>query len=471
MNIKRDKDDKLLLGLADCHTPKLQSFVKSYEKLKRPQAVAFRQLTGSHLSNSDRVTHLIHPYPAKLLMHIPNFFLGSSLVSNPSATILDPFCGSGTVLLEAIISGRNAIGCDTNPIARLIARVKTRPLDPHTLRQSINRLLRRIPDKATQGPPSVVNLDYWFYPHVIRQLTRLIQAINETRDVHIREFFEVCFSGCVRRVSLADPRLSVPVRLKLGQYPKDHWLQEKSDQHFRRLAHVNVLMVFRRILEDNFDRMTALSRLASSIKIGCATVAESDARGLCTPEHGIDMRIPNDSVDCIITSPPYAGAQKYIRASSLSLGWLGLASNGDLRRLDELTLGREFYPKNLYSEPLRVGIWSADKFLREIHRKNPLRSHIVGTYLVEMREAIVEMFRVTKEGGHLVLIVANNQVCGREFRATEWLTTIAEQTGFSLILKLVDSIRSRVLMTKRNKTASMITREWVLLFRKNYGHN
>ena len=83
-----------------------------------------------------------------------------------------------------------------------------------------------------------------------------------------------------------------------------------------------------------------------------------------------------------------------------------------------------------------------------------------------MRQAIQEIWRVVKIGGYFVLVAANNQICGREFKTEQYLRLITEQAGFRLILRLIDDIRSRGLMTKRNKTASVITREWVLVFVK-----
>lgn len=449
----------------------LSKLIRKYEKSNRSIPVTFRQLISA-LYNGDRATHLVHPYPAKLLMHIPYFFLANSLLTKPNSTVLDPFCGSGTVLLEAILAGRNAVGCDTNPLARLIAKVKTSPLEILSLRQSIDRLYRRIPDEAHIDPPDVVNLDYWFYPHVIKQLLRLLEAINNTKDQGIKAFFQVCFSNCVRRVSLADPRLSVPVRLREGQYPKDHWLREKTDRHLSSLRRVNVFNHFYKIIEENYRRMVSLNELLlSEVR---AEISSSDARSLYYDykQNGSkNKKIRAKSIDMIITSPPYAGAQKYIRASSLSLGWLGLCATNELRKLEDITLGREFYPKESYINPLKIGMRSVDNLLKELHCINPLRSHIAGAYLVEMRDSIEEMGRVLKDDGYMVLVVANNQICGREFKTQEWLANIAKEYGFSLILRLVDDIRSRGLMTKRNQTASLITREWVLVFQKDHRAN
>jgi hypothetical protein len=76
------------------------------------------------------------------------------------------------------------------------------------------------------------------------------------------------------------------------------------------------------------------------------------------------------------------------------------------------------------------------------------------------------MYRVLKPNGHIVMVVANNRIAGRDFRTVDYLRTIAERCGLSLTACFIDAIRSRGLMTKRNHTASIITREWILILAK-----
>ena len=97
----------------------------------REISVSFRGRDGA-IGRRDFATHWIHWYPAKMFHRIPSVFLDTVDLSVP-ATILDPFCGSGTVLLEANLRGHQAIGIDINPMARLVSRVKTTPLDPNEL--------------------------------------------------------------------------------------------------------------------------------------------------------------------------------------------------------------------------------------------------------------------------------------------------------------------------------------------------
>lgn len=445
----------------------LNDFLEKYQRTGRPISVSFRSLVDT-IPGPDRATHLIHPYPAKLLVHIPYFFLSNTILSKPGDTVIDPFCGSGTVLLESLLMGRNAIGFDSNPLARLISKVKTSPIDTSRLRKSIDRLRERIPNEHSIGLPDVVNLEYWFYPRVIKQLLRIWEAIQLTRNEDFKSFYLVCFSSCVRKVSLADPRLSVPVKLRYGQYPEGHWLREQTDQHLRSLRRVDVLEQFNQIIENNYSRMISLNHvLCPGVN---AKVVGSDAKELKSDIHlngNKNTKVRTGSVDLVITSPPYVGAQKYIRASSLSIGWLGLSKVNELRDLEERSLGREHHRKDAYAKQIHTGVKPADRLIKEIHCINPLRAHIAATYLSEMRQALREISRVVKPGGYVVLVVGNNQVCGREFETQKYLRLIAEEMGLALILRLIDDIRSRGLMTKRNRTASLITREWVLVFQKD----
>src|SRR5690242_15642541 len=78
----------------------LQILARRYQRQRQAVSINFRELLPA-LNCADRFNHLLHPYPAKLLVHIPYFFLANDLLSKPGDTVLDPFCGSGTVLAEA----------------------------------------------------------------------------------------------------------------------------------------------------------------------------------------------------------------------------------------------------------------------------------------------------------------------------------------------------------------------------------
>jgi DNA modification methylase len=422
----------------------LADLLKEYEIDKKPIDVSFRELVD-WVKVGERATHYLHSYPAKLLPQIAHFFLATETLVGSSEIVLDPFGGTGTVALETVLSGRNAYYADANPLARLIAETKTTPLSDSSISEMRERIVAKFQKSRASSPPDVVNLTKWFDDAVVRKLARLRSAIVDVDDPCLRAFMLVTFSAVIRKVSKADKRFSVPVRMKDGQadIPAD------------------VLAVFEKQLAANRTRMAAL--VESQITARAKSVGV-DARSLKDPDNGNSLA--SQSVGLILTSPPYAGAQKYIRASSLNLGWLELAPSSKLRELEERTIGREHFSKSRTVKQKVSGIPEADTLIRKIAKVNPLRATIAATYLVEMRQAFVEMVRVLKPNAHIVLVIGDNTICGHRFASSTYLKLMLEGLGLTTILELRDPIKSRGLLTKRALSAPIISHETIIVFKK-----
>jgi len=437
----------------------LEEMLKRYKYTKKPQQIDFRELVH-WVQFGNRATHLIHQYPAKLLAHIPYFFLANDILSQKNDFILDPFCGSGTLLLETILANKKPIGSDSNPLARLISKVKSTPISNKRLINAFLKLQEDIDKNEEYIIPDVVNIDYWFYPHVIIKLSKIKYCIDKIKDEHIRDFFRVSLSNTIKKVSLADPHLSVPVKLRHDKHPKKSPRYKLVNERLNKLKRINVYSVFYGVVDKNIKRMSKFNEL---ININPANVAIfNDARDLSSK----NKKIKTNSVQLIITSPPYAGAQKYIRSSSLNMGWLDLCSSRNLREHEDRNIGREHHHKHNYINYEQCGIKDADRFLKELRKENPLRAHIASKYLNEMKDAFAESYRVLKKDGYFVLIAAPNNICGKVFNTHKYLSVIAKKLGLKLRLELIDDIRSRGLMTKRNKAANVINSEWVYVFQK-----
>lgn len=439
----------------------IKKFIEDFSIDQNPIEVSFRKLLPE-IKNIDRYTHLIHTYPAKLLVHIPYFFLNNSFFSKKNDTVLDPFNGSGTVLLESILSNRNAFGADANPLARLIAEVKVSKLDTKKLLVAAKKITTDAKKYKNANAPDVVNCDFWFPEKTKLQLAKLLTAINKIEDEPTRKFMLVSFSNCVKKVSYADQRVSVPVKLNPKRYENGSKEKSKIDERLKHLESINVFDKFSSIALENIERFKELEK--AKINGNTAKIISIDARSLSI---GINKKtlLKDESVQLVITSPPYAGAQKYIRASSLNLGWTQLATVRELLHLDKKNIGRENYRKSEIKIS-KTGIAAADKLIETVFVIKPERANIICNYILEMKDAFNETIRVLKKNGFLVLIVGNNKVCNKEFNTQEYFTEYLISQGLKLQFKLIDDIRSYGLMTKRNKTADIISREWILVFKK-----
>lgn len=119
----------------------------------------------------------IHTYPAKMVNHIPSYFL--SLEENKkSVFVLDPFCGSGTVLKEASKRNMSSYGIDINPLARLISKVETNSLNKRIVLEKLNKI-KDIFYKINPEKVYFPNIDYWFSKKTQEDLFRLRKAIKD----------------------------------------------------------------------------------------------------------------------------------------------------------------------------------------------------------------------------------------------------------------------------------------------------
>jgi hypothetical protein len=341
-------------------------------------------------------------------------------------------------------------------LARLITKAKLSPIAADLAREELLRILAAF-EYAEPIIPDVVNRELWFSARISTQLGKLRAAILTCVSDDHRALFDVCFSAVVRRASYADPRLSVPVRLNAKRAAV---YGANGDLALRRLKALKKLDVRQLFWSIAAKAIFSLARLQAGSPYACSEpLLDADARL---------MTAATSSVDLIITSPPYVGAQKYIRASSLSLGWLGLTPKAALRPIETKSIGREHLAQD---EPFlpASGISEADEVISEVNTRNPLRARIAQRYLIEMRDAVNEISRVLRPGGHTVLVLGPNLVAGRVFDTPSYVRTIATEAGLSLKLHLRDTITSRGLMTKRNRTAGLIEQESVFLLEKSSG--
>lgn len=242
----------------------------------------------------DRTTHSdiegLHPYPAKFVSEIPRALL--QRLDVPTGTVvLDPFCGSGTTLVECQRLGIPAIGIDLNPIACLMTRVKTSLVD-NEIYVTIAETVGRARSGNQSEIPRIPNLDHWFEAHVQKALAAISGAIAEAPTRH-QELLRLALSSIIVRVS-----------------------NQESDTRYaaikKSVTSENVFVVFERAA-----RQTAKALLERSYPLTDVEVIEADTLSV-TPDQ-IGRR-----VSLVITSPPYPNAYEYWLYHKYRMWWLGL---------------------------------------------------------------------------------------------------------------------------------------------------
>ena len=440
-------------------TDNLIKFRRIFKKNRTPLRVSFRDLTF-WLKSNDIYTHRIHSYPGKILPQIVEFFINASYLDEK--VILDPFCGSGTIALQASLKGFQTYTADVNPFAQLLTYTKTYPFCPDKLKSDLKLILDEYGNVKDFPSINIINAEIWYSSKRKEELEKLINCIRLTVSKENVNFFLICFSSLAKSFSFADPAISVPVRLKI----KSNLSYNHNTNILKRLSWIedsNILEEFKKIVYSNIHRVTSTNlilptRLAN-ISVG------NDAKSLVNPKKE-NERLPNGKIPLIITSPPYGSAQKYIRASSLSLNWLELADPKSLRILDKQSIGSENLNKSKIDFKNHFIPPYFQNLLLELSKINYKRALITYKYFLDLRESMQEMSRVLCKNGQLVIIIGNNNVCGSLVRNDLYLIEICKEFGLNLNLFLLDSIKSRGLLTRRHSTASIIADESILVFEK-----
>ncbi len=410
----------------------------------------FKKSLKEEIPSVDYLTHSIHSYTAKLIPHIPHYVI--KRYTKLGDMVLDPFCGSGTTLLEAIINGRNAVGIDIHPVANLISEVKTSPVDINKLALVIKDVKKRL-DKLSNYPTiQFPNIDYWFCKdarHELEKIKFTVEELDGNIDKNAIKFLQLCFSSIIRKSSYADPRIAKTYKSKrIIDKIATGWIPKP-------------IQYFEEALDRNFHRVKDLSQLLDS-NGSRSLVFQGDAKNLSSLLQRNNMK----EINFILTSPPYINAQDYFRSYKLELYWLGTTTLQEVKSLKKQTIGAE----NLYGDNLDYSLLNSIGLLNEVHmklmRSNKAKAIIVHKYFENMRSVFQECIKVLEKNGRFCLVAGNNKICGVHIPTNKILSNIAQDIGFTIIETGRDKIRDRSLPPHRNHNEGIIEEELITIFQK-----
>ena len=402
------------------------------------------------------VTHGVHRYKGKFYPQLAKALMNLSGLA-PAACVMDPFCGSGTTVLEGFLNGHRAFGCDMNPMAAKIARAKVGILEisPNVVREAFGAVASQIEDSTNAlvdpssqfTPECISEIERWFPAPVVHKLARLLSVIRTSTAGVVRDLLEVILSDLAREVSQQEPS---DLRIRRRRTP---------------IQDADVFGLYLDALETQFDRLEQFwqARSYSPRRLFRGTVVEGDSRDEATFDR---MEVPPNSVDLVLTSPPYATALPYIDTDRLSLLLLFGMNSATRRPLEHDLVGsreittsaRRLLESEIDADSLELPSVVSD-YLKDL--QNRIEEAQVGfrrqnmpallaRFFSDMAAVIRNCHRRLRPGGEAMIVIGDNRVrVGPEFEripTTDFVRDIALASGMTLLESLDISVTTENLM-------------------------
>jgi DNA modification methylase len=406
-----------------------------------------------------KYTHGFHKYPAKFIPQIPKWAIEKYLKNKKNNIILDPFCGSGTTLVESALCGNYSIGFDIDPLSCLISKVKTIKINKAKLME-ISTWLKQNMNKKQNTPfiPECETIEHWFTKDAIKKLSSLRAVINKITDVFgnnknvkdIQNLILVCFSSIIRRVSNADNES-----------------QKSYVSHTKIKKPEETFSLFISQLDYFIERITLFSENSNIKSAKIFNLSSSNS---------MSKILSKKKIDLVVTSPPYIKAIDYIYNQMIELFWIGdlfqMQTQTKQNAKKALYIGNKQIFVNEFSNfspyNSKLNIKDLDNNLQQVFdadKKNGHKhSYIAYKYFLEMEKHFLEISKYLSKNTHYIMVVGNSNVSGIYFNTTDFLIEMAKRNGLFLVNKWGYKIKSRFMRFDRKGRGGIIDIDWVLDF-------
>ncbi len=397
-------------------------------------------------ANTKTFTHCYHNYPAMMIPQIAERIIDR--YGKSSHLLFDPYCGTGTSLVEANLKGIHAIGTDLNPLARLIAKTKTAKMNLQTL----DLYLKDFNDyifslifglrKISVAIPEIKNIDFWFDKGVQEKLATIKNFIDNITDENINNFFKVAFSETVRESSFTRNSEFKLFRMTAEQ------MQKFNPDVFGLMQH-KLARNHKGLKDFLIKKQNGLSKIY-------------DFNTIHQVKH-----IENESIDIIVTSPPYGDSRTtvaYGQFSRLANEWLNVANanqiDNDLMGGKRSKIANDFDSKTL------------NESLKKIASADPKRALDVVSFYYDYQKSIQNVAKTLKIGRYACYVVGNRKVKGEVLATDEITKDFFENQGFSHIETIVRNIPNKRMPSKNSPTNTIglkdetMNKEYIVIMQK-----
>ena len=393
-------------------------------------------------ADTKEYTHRFHNYPAMMIPQVARRLLERH--GARGGRLLDPYCGTGTSLVEASLFGMDAVGCDINPHARLIAKAKVAPIRLDALDAKLDSLRETLfryemsGDLPDRPAPFVLNRDYWFSDEVTRWLSAIRHEIIEEPDCDIRKFLWVAFSETVRECSYTKNG-----EFKLVRMPADKMARFAP----------GVASAFASKLARNRAGLADYAERRQDVNI--AVLNRNTALGE-TPDGA--------PFDLAITSPPYGDSPTtvaYGQFSRLSAQWIGLP---DIK-VDRVSMGGKASDGTLPDSP-------ATEPIERVAAIDAKRANQVKAFYMDLANSIGTVASAMANRSTVCYVVGNRTVKGVTLPTDEFVARAFERLGFRHRETIVRNIPNKRMPSRNSPsniagaTASTMRREYIVICQK-----
>lgn len=331
--------------------------------------------------DDERWTHGFHAYPARMHPGLARVLIRG--YGRPERRLLDPFCGSGTSLVEGMVAGMRTVGIDLNPVALRVAAVKTDRRSNEERQRFVDRLaavversLERVKARVPVLAPVRGSERRFYDPHVLKELGGLHAEISQVQPAADRQILLTLLSAIVVKFSRQRADTSVESMTKrIGKGVPTRFFARKGDELVRRWAALDA---------------------ACPSRCFRPSLVEADARFM----H--DSVSLDERVDLIVTSPPYGGTYDYAEHHVRRYPWLGVSP----RRLRDHEIGA---------------------------RRATTKKHAARRWDQDVSAVLRSMVRLMNDHAIAFWVMGDGQIGRRRVPADEQLTRLAPEAGLEIV--------------------------------------
>lgn len=344
--------------------------------------------------------------------------------------VLDPFAGVGTTLVEAALSGYDSVGFEINPYAALASRVKVNSykIDIALLNEHILLFKKFYNEKTTSDyiphshPPKGFKTRAAFYsPKVLHKVLIIQDYITSIDEASIKDLFGLAFASTMVSYSNYSYEPSLGRRVSAGKNEILDYLVGEA--------------ITRKLIEFSEDIKWFQNN---------KPVSETKAKIVETSFFEYEKYLTPESVDLIITSPPYLNNYHYNRNTRPHLYWLGFAeSPGDFKNLEQTNFGKYWQTvreQNRVDLEYRLPNSDLTQKLETLRAQKPEKgiygghgwANYAASYFNDCYKFALGMKYALKSGGVALIVIGNSILQGILMPTDRYLGEIAQNLGLEL---------------------------------------